>query len=88
MKRRILIACAVAWLLGSAAALAQDFPSRPVTLVAPFPAGSVTDSVTRAVAQALHQSLGQPVIVDNKADRKSTRLNSSHPRLSRMPSSA
>ena len=72
MKRRILIACAVAWLLGSAAALAQDFPSRPVTLVAPFPAGSVTDSVTRALAQALHQSLGQPVIVDNKAGAQGT----------------
>ena len=72
MKRRILIACAVASLLGSGVAPAQDFPLRPVTLVAPFPAGSVTDSVTRAVAQALHQSLGQPVIVDNKAGAQGT----------------
>ena len=52
---------------------AQDvFPSRPITLVAPFPAGSVTDSVTRVLAQALQEALGQTVVVDNKAGAQGT----------------
>ena len=75
MNRRTLITCVAAALAPftvGPVALAQDFPSRPVTLVAPFPAGSVTDSVTRALAQALNQSLGQPVIVDNKAGAQGT----------------
>ena len=51
---------------------AQDFPSRPITLVAPFPAGSVTDSVTRAFGQGLQEVLGQTVVVDNKAGAQGT----------------
>lgn len=53
-------------------AQADDFPSRPVTLVAPFPAGSVTDAVTRVLANALTQSLGKAVIVENKAGAQGT----------------
>lgn len=48
-------------------ATAQDFPSRPLTLVAPYPAGSATDNVARPLAIALQSILGQPVIVDNRA---------------------
>ena len=62
--RALLPALTLLWALPGAA---QDFPSRPITLVAPFPAGSVTDSVTRAVAKALSESIGQPVLVDNRA---------------------
>ena len=51
---------------------AQDFPTRPITLVAPFPAGSVTDNVTRVVAQALQETLGQTVIVENRAGAQGT----------------
>lgn len=54
------------------AAQPDDFPSRPVTLVVPFPAGSVTDSVTRVLASALTPSLGKPVIVENKAGAQGT----------------
>ena len=60
----------VAWAAIAFTALpawAQEFPSRPITLVAPFPPGTVTDNVTRPLAQALQEILGQPVIVDNRA---------------------
>ncbi|RYX90190.1 MAG: tripartite tricarboxylate transporter substrate binding protein [Comamonadaceae bacterium] len=74
--RRTFIAALAAPLLAVAAsasfAQADDFPSRPVTLVAPFPAGSVTDAVTRVLANALTQSLGKTVIVENKAGAQGT----------------
>ncbi len=46
---------------------AHEWPSRPITLVAPFPPGSPADFVARAIAQDLTHRLGQPVIVENKA---------------------
>lgn len=53
--------------LGSAAAaLAQDFPVRPIRLIAPFAAGASTDLLARVVAQSMTRQLGQPVVVDNK----------------------
>lgn len=51
---------------------AQDPAPRQITLVAPFPAGSVTDSVTRALAQGLQDVLGQTVLVDNRAGAQGT----------------
>jgi tripartite-type tricarboxylate transporter receptor subunit TctC len=47
-------------------ALAQDYPTRPVTFVVPFPPGGITDNGARAVARVLSEKLGQQVIVDNK----------------------
>jgi tripartite-type tricarboxylate transporter receptor subunit TctC len=60
---------AAALVLGimSMAAGAQSYPSKPITLVIPFPPGGVTDVVGRAVAVKLSTELGQNVIVDNKA---------------------
>ena len=49
------------------AAQAQDYPSRPITIVVPYGPGSATDNVVRPVALALQKALGQTVIVDNKA---------------------
>src|SRR4051812_10612752 len=48
-------------------ALAQPFPSRPITLVVPATPGSGPDVVARTFGQKLSQSIGQPVVVDNKA---------------------
>ena len=50
----------------SLGASAQSYPSKPLRMVVPHPAGAATDSHSRGFAQALNQALGQPVIVDNK----------------------
>ena len=44
---------------------AQTYPSRPITMVIPFPAGGPTDTVGRIVAERMRASLGQPIIVEN-----------------------
>ncbi len=46
-------------------AVAQDYPSRPITIVVPFSAGGPTDTVTRLVAEAMSQDLGQQIVVEN-----------------------
>ncbi len=45
---------------------AAQYPSKPVRMIAPFPAGSATDTVARIVAQQLSINFSQPVVVDNK----------------------
>ena len=47
-------------------ALGQDFPTRPVTLICPWPAGGSTDQHLRMVAQLASKHLGQPIVVENK----------------------
>ncbi len=48
------------------AAQAQNYPDRPIRLIAPFPAGGLVDVLARAVGDELSKSLGQPVIVENR----------------------
>src|ERR1043165_9210846 len=52
--------------LAAAPALAQNYPSRPITLFVPWAPGGSTDILARIVAQNLHQSMGQPVIIENR----------------------
>src|SRR5438876_10699298 len=49
------------------AVAAQNYPTRPVKLIVPFPAGSATDQVARVVGAELQQALGQAFVVENKA---------------------
>jgi tripartite-type tricarboxylate transporter receptor subunit TctC len=56
----------IASLALSAAALAQGFPNRPVTIVVPFAAGSPTDVIARAFGNDFGQLLNTPVVIDNK----------------------
>lgn len=59
----ILALSAAAW---ASCAAAQAWPTRPVSIIVPFPAGGTTDVLARALGQELSKSLGQPVIVENK----------------------
>ncbi len=52
--------------LASAAARADDYPSRPIKLLVGASAGGTTDTMARAIAQPLSKSLGQPVLVENR----------------------
>jgi tripartite-type tricarboxylate transporter receptor subunit TctC len=53
-------------MLLSAPAIAADFPTKPITLIVPYPAGGSTDVVIRPLAEAAGKILGQPVLVENK----------------------
>ena len=50
-----------------AAAPADDWPSRPIRIVVPYPTGGVTDSIVRVLAERMSKALGQPVYVENRA---------------------
>jgi tripartite-type tricarboxylate transporter receptor subunit TctC len=67
-KSFLLGAVAAALMLGNVAAHAQGaaWPTKPVRIVVPFPAGGATDVVTRALTQRLSAELGQPFVIDNK----------------------
>ena len=59
--------CAIALAGAAAAVSAQDYPSHPVKLVVPFPAGAGPDQVARILSRQLHESLGQPFVVENRS---------------------
>ncbi len=80
-----LTAAALGILCAAAAPLAahaQDFPTHPVKIVVPFPAGGTTDILARQLAQELGERWGKPVIVDNKAGASGTIFSE---QLARMP---
>jgi len=63
-------ACRLALALGAfvcGAALAQGYPSRPLKLIVPFPAGGSSDLIGRALAKKMGEDLGQQLIVENRA---------------------
>src|SRR5262249_11275817 len=60
-----LAAGAAALPAASSMASAQSYPSRPITIVAPFPAGGPTATLARLLAEHMRTSLGQPVIIEN-----------------------
>jgi tripartite-type tricarboxylate transporter receptor subunit TctC len=57
---------AAAGCLAAGCVFSQTYPSKPMRIVAPFPAASVADVLARPIAQKLNESWGQPVIVDNR----------------------
>ena len=75
MKRSLMFvvffSCALA-AIGGSAAFAQNFPTKPIRIVLPFPPGGPTDLYARIVAQGLKEKLGQQSIVDNRPGASGT----------------
>lgn len=77
MYRRIPIVAAtialfLAFMIPVRTASANDFPSKPITLIVPFQAGVSADVLFRGIAESASKHLGQPVIIDNKPGGSST----------------
>jgi tripartite-type tricarboxylate transporter receptor subunit TctC len=67
--RAIVVACALAVagvVAAGAAAQAQDYPTRPIRIVAPFPPGGAADILARAIGQTFSAAWGQPAVIDNR----------------------
>lgn len=59
-----VMACLVAW--AAAPVLAQNYPAKPIRMIAPYPAGGGVDAVARLIAERLAARMGQSIVVDNK----------------------
>ena len=66
-RSHLMIAIAAFGVLISAAAGAQEYPTKPITLIVPWPAGGSTDISMRAIAERASKELGQPIAIDNRA---------------------
>ena len=66
MNRNLLLAGTVAALAWAAGTSAQNYPTKPVTMMVPYAAGGPTDTVARVTAQAMNKPLGQTVLVENR----------------------
>lgn len=64
---RLSQALFVSLAIAASSAVAQDFPSKPLRAVVPFPPGGVVDTVARQVSSKMSESMGQQVVVDNRA---------------------
>ena len=67
MKIKPVVAAFAAILASATSANAQNYPSRPITIIAPFPAGGPLDTIARIIAEPMREALGQPVLIENVA---------------------
>ena len=65
-RREFLSLLGSAAILPTAARAVESFPSGPIRLIVPYPAGGGTDIVGRVLGQKLHEHLGQPIVIDNR----------------------
>ena len=63
--RKVLVAVALVVFAGIVSAQAQNYPSRQITLIVPFPPGGSTDVAARIMAEHMRARLGQPVVIEN-----------------------
>jgi tripartite-type tricarboxylate transporter receptor subunit TctC len=61
------LVCVVAVLVLAVAAPAQEFPTKPIRLIVPFPPGGPNDTIARVVGQRMGELLGQPLVIENRA---------------------
>ncbi len=66
MKRRWMAAIALALLIEAGGAAAQNYPTRPVTIIVPYAAGGGTDLLARIIGQKLEQRFGKPFVVEDR----------------------
>jgi tripartite-type tricarboxylate transporter receptor subunit TctC len=66
MHRRFILAAAALLLLAGIASAQSAYPSKPITMIVPFPPGGLADIVARPVAEAMSRDLGQPVVIENR----------------------
>jgi tripartite-type tricarboxylate transporter receptor subunit TctC len=64
IARKLLVAALLVG-AGVPAGRAQSFPSRPITMIVPFPAGGPSDVLARVMSQGMRAALGQPIVVEN-----------------------
>jgi tripartite-type tricarboxylate transporter receptor subunit TctC len=72
MRRGVCVGLCATLLAWPLSALAQDYPTRPIMMVVPFPPGGPTDTFGRIMAGSMSQTLGQPVVVENVAGANGT----------------
>jgi tripartite-type tricarboxylate transporter receptor subunit TctC len=65
MRKTLAISAILLGLAWSGIAAAQAFPSRPISMIVPFPAGGATDSLARYLAEQMRPILGQPIVIEN-----------------------
>lgn len=65
-SRRLVFALALTAALAAGAALADDYPSRPIRLIVPYAAGGGADSVARIVARRVSETIGQTIVIENR----------------------
>jgi tripartite-type tricarboxylate transporter receptor subunit TctC len=72
MRRAIILLLTCISLSGTGAALAQPYPTRPVTLIVPYGAGGPLDTLTRIVSERMRISLGQSLVIENVSGASGT----------------
>jgi tripartite-type tricarboxylate transporter receptor subunit TctC len=65
-RAALAAACATALMLPSAVVSAQNYPTKPIRLIVPWPPGGGVDTSARLISQPLQERLGQPIVVENK----------------------
>ena len=72
MRRALILVLTCISLSGMGAALAQPYPTRPVTLIVPYGAGGPLDTLTRIVSERMRISLGQSLVIENVSGASGT----------------